>query len=254
MAIKVLIVDESSEFRMRCSENLKKQGFEILPDAINGEEAKNKILKYKPDVVLVDLCLTKLDANSLVSFFAEADSDYHPAFIVLTAIHNQYMITDILKKGASTCLFKPFDYNILYEHIKNLAKYPVSSEIISKKIPQEDMLIQVTKVIHQIGVPAHIKGYNYLRTAIIMAINDDDVINSITKALYPAVARKYDTTSSRVERAIRHAIEVAWDRGDIDTINQIFGYTIQSQRGKPTNSEFIAMVADNLKLKNRGIN
>ena len=255
MVIKILIVDESSDFRMLCSDNLKKQGFEILPDATNGEEAKNKILKYKPDVVLTDLCLTKLDANSLVGFFTESDSsDYRPAFIVLTAIHNQYMITDILNKGASICLFKPFDYNILYEHIKNLAKNTRTGEFTAQKLQREDIMQQVTKVIHQIGVPAHIKGYNYLRTAIIMAINDDEVINSITKALYPAVARKYDTTSSRVERAIRHAIEVAWDRGDIDTINQIFGYTIQSQRGKPTNSEFIAMVADNLKLKNRSVN
>lgn len=254
MAIKILIVDESSDFRMLCSDNLKKQGFEILPDATNGEEAKNKILKYKPDVVLMDLCLTKLDANSLVSFFTESDSDYLPAFIVLTGIHNQYMISDILSKGASICLFKPFDYNILYEHIKKLAKNMRNGELAGQKVQREDIIQQVTTVIHQIGVPAHIKGYNYLRTAIIMAINDDEVINSITKALYPAVARKYDTTSSRVERAIRHAIEVAWDRGDIDTINQIFGYTIQSQRGKPTNSEFIAMVADNLKLKNRDIN
>jgi len=256
MVIKILIVDESSEFRLSCSENLKKQGFEILPDATNGEEAKNKILKYKPDIVLLDLCLTKLDASSLVSFFADsrAESDYCPAFIVLTAIHNQYMIADILNKGASVFLYKPFDYNILYEHIKNLAKSLYSGELVNQKLQREDMVQQVTNVIHQIGVPAHIKGYNYLRTAIIMAVNDDEVINAITKALYPAVAKKYETTSSRVERAIRHAIEVAWDRGDIDTINQIFGYTIQSQRGKPTNSEFIAMVADNLKLKNRDIN
>lgn len=257
MAIKVLIVDESSEFRMICSENLKRQGFEILPDAVNGEEAKNKIFKFKPDVVLTDLCLTKLDANSLVSIFAKSDAEYRPAFIILTAIHNRYMIEEILKNGASLCMYKPFDYNSLYEHIQNLANSGTNKlENSQRRIapPHEEIIMQVTKIIHQIGVPAHIKGYNYLRTAIMMAISDDDVINSITKALYPAVAKRYETTSSRVERAIRHAIEVAWDRGDIDTINQIFGYTIQSQRGKPTNSEFIAMVADNLKLKNMNIN
>jgi two-component system response regulator (stage 0 sporulation protein A) len=114
-----------------------------------------------------------------------------------------------------------------------------------------DLEAQVTKIIHQIGVPAHIKGYQYLRTAIIMAINDTEVINSVTKVLYPTVAKQYGTTSSRVERAIRHAIEVAWDRGDLDVLNSFFGYTVQNSRGKPTNSEFIAMIADNLRLKNK---
>ena len=116
-----------------------------------------------------------------------------------------------------------------------------------------DLEAQVTKIIHQIGVPAHIKGYQYLRTAIIMAINDNDIINCVTKVLYPSVAKQYGTTSSRVERAIRHAIEVAWDRGDLDVLNSFFGYTIQNARGKPTNSEFIAMIADNLRLKNKAL-
>ena len=114
-----------------------------------------------------------------------------------------------------------------------------------------DLESQVTEIIHRIGVPAHIKGYQYLRTAIMMTIEDNDLINAVTKVLYPAVAKKYQTTSSRVERAIRHAIEVAWDRGDIDTLNAFFGYTIQNERGKPTNSEFIAMIADNMRLKNK---
>ena len=116
---------------------------------------------------------------------------------------------------------------------------------------ENDLEAQVTKIIHQIGVPAHIKGYQYLRTAILMTIEDNDVINSVTKILYPSVAKQYQTTSSRVERAIRHAIEVAWDRGDVDTLNAYFGYTIQNSRGKPTNSEFIAMIADNLRLSNK---
>lgn len=148
------------------------------------------------------------------------------------------------------CLPKPIDQDSLCEHIvtvlKNRSEGIYSSADLTG-IP--DIEAQVTKIIHQIGVPAHIKGYQYLRSAILMAVQDNEVINSVTKVLYPTVAKKYSTTTSRVERAIRHAIEVAWDRGDIDTLNSYFGYTIQNSRGKPTNSEFIAMIADNLRLK-----
>ena len=154
---------------------------------------------------------------------------------------------------------KAFDYNILYDLIRNLANDRTSylkgdasswfKDPGAQNTP--DVETQVTKMIHQIGVPAHIKGYQYLRTAIILVMQDTNIINSVTKQLYPTIGKLFSTTSSRVERAIRHAIEVAWDRGDYDTITEIFGYTIQSARGKPTNSEFIAMVADNLRLKNK---
>ena len=150
--------------------------------------------------------------------------------------------------GAEICILKPYNtvsvvshINTLFKMRNNTAKYHSDSD--------SDMEAQVTKIIHQIGVPAHIKGYQYLRTAILMTIEDNDIINAVTKVLYPTVAKKYQTTTSRVERAIRHAIEVAWDRGDVDTLNSYFGYTIQNSRGKPTNSEFIAMIADNLRLK-----
>jgi two-component system response regulator (stage 0 sporulation protein A) len=143
---------------------------------------------------------------------------------------------------------KPFDFSSLCEHIDTIYRSRENSSN-DKKPSREDIETQVTKVIHQIGVPAHIKGYQYLRTAILMTISDNDIINSVTKILYPSVAKKYQTTTSRVERAIRHAIEVAWDRGDVDTLNSYFGYTIQNNRGKPTNSEFIAMIADNMRLK-----
>ena len=153
--------------------------------------------------------------------------------------------------GADICLLKPFETSSLILHIASLLKSRNkrngSGSDRMSDIP--DMEAQVTKIIHQIGVPAHIKGYQYLRCAILMTIDDGDVINSVTKVLYPTVAKKYQTTTSRVERAIRHAIEVAWDRGDVDTLNSYFGYTIQNSRGKPTNSEFIAMIADNLRLK-----
>ena len=152
---------------------------------------------------------------------------------------------------------KPIDYTVLYERIARIYKnrsmisrtrYEPALHFISDR---NDIEAQVTGIIHKIGVPAHIKGYQYLRTAIMMTIENSDLINSVTKILYPTVAKKYQTTSSRVERAIRHAIEVAWDRGDLDTLNAYFGYTIQNERGKPTNSEFIAMIADNLRLKNK---
>ena len=152
---------------------------------------------------------------------------------------------------------KPIDFTVLYERITRI--YKNRSMISRTRFEQNlqfgsdrnDIETQVTSIIHKIGVPAHIKGYQYLRTAIMMTIENSELINSVTKILYPTVAKKYQTTSSRVERAIRHAIEVAWDRGDLDTLNAYFGYTIQNERGKPTNSEFIAMIADNLRLKNK---
>jgi two-component system response regulator (stage 0 sporulation protein A) len=160
-------------------------------------------------------------------------------------ISNQNIFVEATNAGAALCLPKPVDTASLGEHITGLLKGRGAR--VEDRTP--DIETQVTKIIHQIGVPAHIKGYQYLRTAILLTVKDSDIINSVTKVLYPSVAKKYQTTTSRVERAIRHAIEVAWDRGDVDTLNSYFGYTIQNNRGKPTNSEFIAMIADNLRLK-----
>lgn len=178
-----------------------------------------------------------------------------PAFIVATAIGNGAMLEEALESGASYCVMKPVDNRTLASRIDKV--YSAQGKAAKKnemfREGADDIETQVTKVIHRIGVPAHIKGYQYLRTAIIMSINDSDVINSVTKVLYPTVAKKYATTPSRVERAIRHAIEVAWDRGDIETLNRYFGYTVQSSRGKPTNSEFIAIIADMLRLKNKAV-
>ena len=157
-----------------------------------------------------------------------------------------------MNAGAELCLLKPVDCDSLADHIKSITRTRAAKAQGRQAVDQDrtpDIETQVTKIIHQIGVPAHIKGYQYLRTAILMTVRDSDVINSVTKVLYPTVAKKYQTTTSRVERAIRHAIEVAWDRGDVETLNSYFGYTIQNSRGKPTNSEFIAMIADNLRLK-----
>ena len=170
-------------------------------------------------------------------------------------ISNQNIFVQALQAGAELCLIKPINQSNLIEYVDSMLKNrkqkteAVQPEKSSQPDNIPDIEAQVTRIIHQIGVPAHIKGYQYLRTAILLTVKDSDVINSVTKVLYPSVAKKYQTTTSRVERAIRHAIEVAWDRGDVDTLNSYFGYTIQNNRGKPTNSEFIAMIADNLRLK-----
>ena len=173
-----------------------------------------------------------------------------PSFILMSPINKQSILVEASEAGADLCIPKPFDFSALISHIESLIRMRKKDDSETKSTSiSADMEAQVTKIIHQIGVPAHIKGYQYLRTAILMTIDDNEVINSVTKILYPTVAKKYQTTTSRVERAIRHAIEVAWDRGDVDTLNSYFGYTIQNSRGKPTNSEFIAMIADNLRLK-----
>ena len=209
------------------------------------------ITKNKFDVVLVDIWLSRIDGIGLIRQVSQMTftPDRPPAFIVASLVVNQNIFVEATKAGAALCLPKPFDLSGLGEHIATIAESRLEGNLGQDASAAPDMEAQVTKIIHQIGVPAHIKGYQYLRSAILMTIRDNDVINSVTKVLYPSVAKKYQTTTSRVERAIRHAIEVAWDRGDIDTLNSYFGYTVQNSRGKPTNSEFIAMIADNLRLK-----
>jgi two-component system response regulator (stage 0 sporulation protein A) len=199
-----------------------------------------------------DLYLGKIDGVGIIRSAKKQMPNDFPAFIMLASFTSQNLFEECCEAGAAYCMLKPIDFNALADRIKRLADK--TRRRGGAKVPgreEGDLEAQVTKIIHQIGVPAHIKGYQYLRTAIIMAINDTEVINSVTKVLYPTVAKQYGTTSSRVERAIRHAIEVAWDRGDLDVLNSFFGYTVQNSRGKPTNSEFIAMIADNLRLKNK---
>ena len=253
--IKILVADDSVDFRTNCINNLMDMGFESIEYASNGEEALQKIGKWKPDVVLIDLWISKIDGIQVIREAKNIDNIIVPAFIAFSAVNNQTLFIEATEAGAQYCMIKPFDYDCLSKRIvrvhnsRMVNPQPKPVRVIVNG--EEDMEVQVTKVIHEIGVPAHIKGYQYLRTAILMAIDNNDVINSITKILYPSVAKKYSTTSSRVERAIRHAIEVAWDRGDVETLNSYFGYTVQNNRGKPTNSEFIAMIADNLRIKNK---
>ncbi len=246
---KILIADENSGTRNSIKEGLKSKGYTNIYEATNGEDALNLITGVKPDVVLIDVLLSKLDGIGVIKQSAKLYGDKPlPVFIVTTIVSNQNMLLEASYAGASLCMIKPVNIESLCDHIERLLP-DNSSPASGNDLKSNDLEAQVTKIIHQIGVPAHIKGYQYLRTAIMLTVNDSDIINSVTKILYPSVAKKYQTTTSRVERAIRHAIEVAWDRGDVDVLNSYFGYTIQNNRGKPTNSEFIAMIADNLRLK-----
>lgn len=253
--VKILIADENADFRKECREKLSMFGYRDIIEVTNGEDALFRITKERPDIVLIDIWLSKLDCiQVLKSTFSQTFlPEQRPSFIVLSIVNNQNVFFEATESGAEYCMLKPVNYQNLNERIMRIMSRKKTMRTSSSSNPSfgNDIESQVTKVIHQIGVPAHIKGYQYLRSAIIMTINDNDIINSVTKILYPTVAKQYSTTSSRVERAIRHAIEVAWDRGDVDTLNSYFGYTIQNNRGKPTNSEFIAMIADNLRLSNR---
>lgn len=247
---KILIASENAGERSALRVHLEKSGYRFVEEATNGEEALLKIGRSHPDVVIIDLWLSKIDGIGVIKNAKAINygSDRIPSFILVSMLSNQNVFVEANSAGADLCILKPYDLKSMGDHIQSI--------LIRRNAPQStggnalpDIETQVTQIIHQIGIPAHIKGYQYLRSAIIMTINDNEIINSVTKVLYPSVAKKYSTTTSRVERAIRHAIEVAWDRGDIDTLNHYFGYTIQNSRGKPTNSEFIAMIADNLRLK-----
>ena len=252
---KILIADENVEQLNFLKENLYRAGYRNVEVATNGEDALLKINRSHPDIAIIDIWLTKLDGIGVLRNCRSIDfgKDNPTSFIIVSVAANQSLFIEATNLGAELCMLKPYNYTSLIEHIDTIStrrskpRLPASGKEMHGAAA--DLETQVTQIIHQIGVPAHIKGYQYLRTAILMTINDSEIINSVTKVLYPSVAKKYSTTTSRVERAIRHAIEVAWDRGDVDTLNSYFGYTIQNNRGKPTNSEFIAMIADNLRLK-----
>ncbi|MBR5277637.1 MAG: sporulation transcription factor Spo0A [Clostridia bacterium] len=249
---RVLVADSNNEFRTQCVQYLRRLDIEVVAEAADGQEAFSKMARTKPNIVISDLYLSKIDGVGLIKTAKKQMPEDFPSFIMLASFASQNLFEECCECGAAYCMLKPVDFNSLADRIRRLAdkgRRRGGAQIPGKE--ETDLETQVTKIIHQIGVPAHIKGYQYLRSAIIMTINDTEIINSVTKILYPTVAKQYGTTSSRVERAIRHAIEVAWDRGDLDVLNSFFGYTVQNSRGKPTNSEFIAMIADNLRLKNK---
>lgn len=240
---KMLIADSDADYRKECEISFGKR-FDVVGLASDGVEAIRLINSHKPDVVVLDLWLSKRDGIGVIEEFA--DKADKPVFIVATSVSNMNMIRDASQKGAAYCVHKPFNFSELTDRIAEIIKGIKPSPATFTDIEQ-----QVTDVIHLVGIPAHIKGYNYLRTAIMLVLKDTGALESVTKVLYPLVAKMYQTSPSRVERAIRHAIEVAWDRGDLETLNSMFGYTVQNSRGKPTNSEFIALISDNLRIKNK---
>ena len=243
-SIKILICDENAEERKKIADAIIKSGGRRPDEIGDGDEAIELMRRNRYDIVICDLWIPGIDGIGIIQKAKSEHSDMH--FILLSPVNKHGILIEATEAGADICILKPFSESSLISHVEALTRLKEKDELTSSR---PDIESQVTKIIHQIGVPAHIKGYQYLRSAILMTIDDNEIINSVTKILYPSVAKKYKTTTSRVERAIRHAIEVAWDRGDVDTLNSYFGYTIQNTRGKPTNSEFIAMIADNLRLK-----
>lgn len=228
----------------------------IVGKAKNGEEIYKIIKEKMPDVVLLDLIMPKMDGLTVMDYVHHDKSlKKQPNFIVVSAVGQEKITEDAFNRGASYYILKPFNNEILLNQIKNVRKTEIKVENKKEKTEleirehQKNLEERVTDLLHEMGIPAHIKGYHYLRDAIMMAVEDMDVLNAITKILYPTVAKKYQTTSSRVERAIRHAIEVAWSRGKLDTIEELFGYTVSTGKGKPTNSEFIALISDTIQLE-----
>lgn len=245
---KVLIGDDSLNFGIICGELLEKRNFQVILKPKDGIAVYDAIKTLSPDIVVMDSAMAHIDALGILKSFPP--SSIHPPYFIITSTHdNAYVEKELINNGASYFMLKPFDLTSLCDRVEALSSQLHSAPVTKKLSTSEDMEILVTEVIHQIGVPAHIKGYHYLREAIILSMEDSEMINSVTKILYPTVAKKFKTTSSRVERAIRHGIEVAWDRGDVDVLNSYFGYTVHTGRGKPTNSEFIAMIADRLRLQ-----
>ena len=244
----VLIADSSEDFCTGLASQLQHtEGFQIAGTAGDGEKAVAMILARKPQVLVLDLMLSKKDGIGVLK--AIADMDHPPVTLATSAFLTDYISAAAAGLGVRYLMLKPCDMAALVERLEEI-RGGESLRISGPRRPDKTNIeAMVTSIIHEIGVPAHIKGYQYLREAIIIAVNDMDVINAITKVLYPQVARTFQTTPSRVERAIRHAIEVAWDRGDLDTLQRFFGYTVSNTKGKPTNSEFIALIADRLQLQ-----
>ena len=264
--ITVLIADDNPDFAMTLVSYLEKEeDMEVIGIAKNGKEACDMIVNTEPDVVLLDVIMPYLDGLGVLEKIGATNMNKRPMCIMLSAVGQAKITQQAINLGAEYYVVKPFDIELLIKRIRDIKYYrpaPSQNAFINREIKapyieisesnkndEDNLEALVTNIIHELGVPAHIKGYQYLREAIIMVINDIDIINQITKQLYPEIAIKFKTTPSRVERAIRHAIEVAWSRGEQAAVERIFGYTISAAKGKPTNSEFIAMIADKLRLE-----
>ncbi|MBM7584564.1 two-component system response regulator (stage 0 sporulation protein A) [Bacillus pakistanensis] len=253
-SIKVCVVDDNRELVSLLEDYISSQNdMEVAGVAHNGQECLELLEEVEPDVLVLDIIMPHLDGLAVLERLRERTSI--PNVIMLTAFGQEDVTKKAVDLGASYFILKPFDMENLVSHIRQVSGK--SNPIIKKSSrpttehKPKNLDASITSIIHEIGVPAHIKGYLYLREAISMVYNDIELLGSITKVLYPDIAKKYNTTASRVERAIRHAIEVAWSRGNIDSISSLFGYTVSMTKAKPTNSEFIAMVADKLRLEHK---
>ena len=257
--IRVLIADPNEDVRLLLTDLFsREEDLTVEGYASDGLETLSRIEELDPDVVLLELVQPRLDGLGVLRRLS--DMPESPAVLVVTGFVNAHVVAEAAELGAAYFISKPCDTAELLARIRQFGRarqQPRSMAIKRGGAPapgarnEPSLESIVTEIIHEIGVPAHIKGYQYLREAIILTINDMDAINAVTKVLYPEVARKFSTTPSRVERAIRHAIEVAWDRGDVETLQKFFGYTVSGIKGKPTNSEFIAMIADHLSLRQK---
>ena len=250
-ATTVLIADSAEDFSTALTAALQRtSGFQVVGTAADGEQAVRMITERKPDILILDLMLPKKDGLGVLK--AISGMERKPITLATSAFVTEYVSTAAANLGVRYLMLKPCDLTAVVERLEELRAGESLRMSTSRRGGKTSIESMVTNIIHEIGVPAHIKGYQYLREAIIIAVNDMDVINAITKVLYPQVAKAFQTTPSRVERAIRHAIEVAWDRGDLDTLQRFFGYTVSNTKGKPTNSEFIALIADKLQLQLKG--
>ncbi len=239
--IKVMLTDVNEDARSMLQDALEETGrFTVVGSTGDGNEVLQMVADAKPDVLVLDLILPGMDGLGILR---RMDSEKRPKILAVSNFVTQEVVAEAGNLGASMFLSKPYNDSALVEHLISLA------EKSEKQLHGPGLEELVTSIIHEVGVPAHIKGYQYVREAIMITVENMDVINSVTKVLYPEVAKRYHTTPSRVERAIRHAIEVAWDRGDLETLQRFFGYTVSNAKGKPTNSEFIAMISDRIRLK-----
>ncbi|AGE80052.1 MAG TPA: sporulation transcription factor Spo0A [Bacillus sp. (in: Bacteria)] len=259
--IKVCLVDDNKELVSMLESYVAAQDdMEVIGTAYNGQECLNLLTDKQPDVLVLDIIMPHLDGLAVLEKMRHIERLKQPSVIMLTAFGQEDVTKKAVDLGASYFILKPFDMENLTSHIRQVSGK--ANTMIKRPLPSfrsattvdgkpKNLDASITSIIHEIGVPAHIKGYMYLREAISMVYNDIELLGSITKVLYPDIAKKYNTTASRVERAIRHAIEVAWSRGNIDSISSLFGYTVSMSKAKPTNSEFIAMVADKLRLEHK---
>lgn len=247
--MKLMIVDDNREFCRLVRDYVQMQDdVEFTGAAYDGISALDMIRERKPDVVLLDNVMPQLDGIGVLNHLQSFHNDERPKVVTVTACPTDEFMTNAYKLGVNYAMSRKIDINEMIDRCRMVVKNS-PAEPNSEKLTLEDVESQVTEMIHEVGVPAHIKGYSYLRAAIMLVLEDRQLIESITKLLYPTVAKRFNTSASRVERAIRHAIEVAWNRGDTDTLNSIFGFTINQSKGKPTNSEFIAMISDKLRLQ-----